>query len=220
MTVSLTVYRRAWTTIWLTLSAVPVFFGLLVSSVPAVFCLAAMTATIAAMMGCRPATWLGAGLLASATIAGLCWLGTAGLGVLVLIAATSPTAVSHVAGLVRRARRHRPGRHRRGRDRSGRRGERHPGLGVEEPVPADRLVVLARCLDDEQLCEAWSESYVALRRAPTAAERHALVNLRQAYLDELETRNAPGFRSWLRSGARPVENPRAFIETHRPVDED
>lgn len=69
-------------------------------------------------------------------------------------------------------------------------------------------------VDDARLCAAWSESYVALRRAETLAERLAIVNARQAYLDELEVRDADGFRSWLSSGARPVGNPAAFLR-HR-----
>lgn len=54
---------------------------------------------------------------------------------------------------------------------------------------------------------SWSESYVALHRARTPDERLAIVVARQAYLDDLEARDAAGFRSWLQSGARPVGNP-------------
>jgi hypothetical protein len=47
-------------------------------------------------------------------------------------------------------------------------------------------------------------------------ERLELVNLRQAYLDELELRNAFGFDAWLRSGAQPVGNPARFLTLRAP----
>jgi hypothetical protein len=81
---------------------------------------------------------------------------------------------------------------------------------VRPPQQAADLVAL----DDTRLCAAWSESYVALQRAQSAAERLAIVNARQAYLDELEARNATGFRTWLHSAARPVGNPQPFIDPH------
>ena len=68
--------------------------------------------------------------------------------------------------------------------------------------PAD-----VRTIDDARLWAAWSESYRALQRARTPAERLAIVDARQAYLDELEARDAVGFRNWLSSGARPTVNP-------------
>lgn len=70
-----------------------------------------------------------------------------------------------------------------------------------------------RTVDDARLCAAWSESYLALQRARTPAERLAIVTARQAYLDELEARDAHGFRTWL-SGAHPVDDPAPFLR-HR-----
>lgn len=54
---------------------------------------------------------------------------------------------------------------------------------------------------------SWSESYVALHHAQTPGELLAIVEARQAYLDDLEARDSAGFRRWLQSGARPVGNP-------------
>jgi hypothetical protein len=79
---------------------------------------------------------------------------------------------------------------------------------VRRRRPVTDLTLLA----DDRLCAAWSESYVALSRTTHPAERLAIVNTRQAYLDELEARDAAGFRSWLDSGARPVGNPAPFFK--------
>ncbi|ABL81371.1 MULTISPECIES: hypothetical protein [unclassified Nocardioides] len=64
-----------------------------------------------------------------------------------------------------------------------------------------------RTFDDARLWAAWSESCLVLRRAHTPAEQLEIVNVRQAYLDELETRDTAGFHSWLSSGARPTAHP-------------
>jgi antibiotic biosynthesis monooxygenase (ABM) superfamily enzyme len=57
---------------------------------------------------------------------------------------------------------------------------------------------------------------VAVKLSRTSDERLELVNLRQAYLDELESRNALGFHTWLRSGAHPVGNPARYLALHEP----
>jgi hypothetical protein len=192
-------YRGCWAATWLAVSAMPIFFGLLVAPPVALFCLGALAAMVTAVLGWRqPTVWLTVGIAMATAAAETWWFGPAGLGVLVLAGATSPPAVSYVARRLRR-----------------------PVVAVDgDPVDADHLSVLAQCLGDDRLCAAWSESYVALQLAHSPAERLGLVNLRQAYLDELEARNGPGFRTWLRSGARPVGNPRAFIAGHRPPDDD
>lgn len=74
----------------------------------------------------------------------------------------------------------------------------------------DRLpAVDLRAADDARLWAAWSESCLALRRARTPAEQLEIVNVRQAYLDELEARDTAGFQSWLSSGAHPTAHPGA-----------
>lgn len=79
-------------------------------------------------------------------------------------------------------------------------------------LSADLWAGPVHALDDQQLCLSWSESFVALKLARTRDERLELVNLRQAYLDELESRNPAGFESWLRSRAMPIGNPHSFLE--------
>ncbi|MDF1605401.1 hypothetical protein [Nocardioides sp. YIM 152315] len=94
-------------------------------------------------------------------------------------------------------------------------------VGATSPYAVGRVARAVRpplhksaveALDDTRLCAAWSESYVALQRAQSPAERLAIVNARQSYLDELEARDATGFRTWLNSAARPVGNPHPFID--------
>jgi hypothetical protein len=60
---------------------------------------------------------------------------------------------------------------------------------------------------DEQLCEAWCDSYRAL--GATASRRRFLriVEERRGYLDELERRHPAAFTAWLASGATPAGNP-------------
>jgi hypothetical protein len=73
-------------------------------------------------------------------------------------------------------------------------------------------------LDDDALCWAWRRSYVVLQRTHTAPRRLHVVEVRQAYLDELERRNAMGLSAWLASGARAAGNPSPFIH-HEPANQ-
>lgn len=66
-------------------------------------------------------------------------------------------------------------------------------------------------MSEREVCEAWSNSYIALQTAPTAAERIRIVALRQAYLDELEHRNPQGLQRWLSAGALATGNPSRFL---------
>ena len=86
-----------------------------------------------------------------------------------------------------------------------------------EPDPATLEVSLPMApenLDDDALCMAWRRSYVVLQRTHTAATRLHVVEVRQAYLDELERRNSLGLSAWLASGARAAGNPSRFIHHH------
>ena len=51
-----------------------------------------------------------------------------------------------------------------------------------------------------EIAAAWSASHELLRRTPSADGRARIAGLRQAYLDELERRDAEGVGRWLRSG--------------------
>lgn len=81
------------------------------------------------------------------------------------------------------------------------------------PAPTARLVpvVPVGTLPTEELCLAWRRSYLQLQRAADEPTRQQLVRARQAYLDELERRDPPGFIRWLASGARPGGDPSRYL---------
>lgn len=82
--------------------------------------------------------------------------------------------------------------------------------GPERP-PVEPLSELVR-LTDEQLCQAWRASYLALQaRRSSATAMLETIEERQRYLDELERRNASGLRAWLASGARAAGNPLPYL---------
>jgi hypothetical protein len=64
---------------------------------------------------------------------------------------------------------------------------------------AARLETLA--LTDEQLSGGWQTSSRALRRRTSPAQKVAVVEERQTYLEEFERRNPSGFAAWLTSGS-------------------
>jgi hypothetical protein len=66
-------------------------------------------------------------------------------------------------------------------------------------------------LTDEQLCQAWRASYLALQQSLSTDHRIATVAERQKYLDEFERRNPSGFVAWLASGARAPGNPLPYL---------
>jgi hypothetical protein len=61
------------------------------------------------------------------------------------------------------------------------------------------------------ICAAWATSTVALQGPPSPADRSAIAALRQAYLDELESRDASGLRRWLESGSALTSDPRPYL---------
>jgi hypothetical protein len=85
-------------------------------------------------------------------------------------------------------------------------------------VPAEPSTSPApETLDDSELCWAWRRSYVALQQSRSSATRLRIVQARQAYLDELERRNAAGLSAWLDSGARAAGDPTRFILHRSPT---
>jgi hypothetical protein len=65
---------------------------------------------------------------------------------------------------------------------------------------------------DEQLCQAWRASYLALQQQQlSTSQMLATVAERQKYLDEFERRNPSGFVAWLASGARAPGNPLPYL---------
>lgn len=69
-------------------------------------------------------------------------------------------------------------------------------------------------LSDEELCLAWRRSFPQLQRALSSDRRQAMVDVRRAYLDELERRYPDSFAIWLASSPRAAGNPARFF-THR-----
>ena len=191
------IYRWGWTLAWLVVGAVPVAIGVLVAPI-AVFCLGSLTATAAAVPDrWPPYAWLRGALLGGAATAAVASTGGVGLGLIVLAAATSPPVVARAVRLRRRR-------------------ATGPVVDTELEVPsvltADLLAGPVHSLDDDELCRGWVGSFVAIKLSRSCDERLELVNLRQAYLDELESRNAFGFRAWLRAGARPHDNPARYLD--------
>jgi len=81
--------------------------------------------------------------------------------------------------------------------------------------PAAEPVVELESLDDEAVCLAWRRSFRRLEAAVTAAERLAVVEQRQRYLDELDRRSPDGVAAWLAAGARASGNPLPYVADHR-----
>lgn len=75
-------------------------------------------------------------------------------------------------------------------------------------------------LTDTQLCAAWLSSSSALEALSGTGQvvvRARLVADRQDYLDELERRDAAGFRAWLYGGAGPASDPTPYLTRSDPA---
>jgi len=82
------------------------------------------------------------------------------------------------------------------------------------PIDTDRLPELrveSSALSDDALCLAWRASFSALQRAETPAQRLSVIEVRRAYLDEIERRNAHGMAAWLASGPRAAGDPSRYV---------
>ncbi len=88
-----------------------------------------------------------------------------------------------------------------------------PGTAPVSPPDVSRVAAMT----DGQLCAAWRHSFRTLETARSARERARVVTVRQAFLDELETRNEPGLRAWLASGARAASGPDRFLVGPPPL---
>jgi hypothetical protein len=72
----------------------------------------------------------------------------------------------------------------------------------------DEAFVVPDVMSDEDLCQAWRSSHVALGRATTVSSLLRVVEMRALYLDELERRGGPpALQAWLRSGAHAAADP-------------
>lgn len=220
------VYRGLWHTVVGILSAVGALLALAVWSFPGTlglfvgaFVLAlAILATIGGASGPRVKSIqrlaTHAAVLAVHTIGLvglLAALGSATLGLLILVGGSSPFVVAHLIGRIRGrrgladSRRHRASelpRPRAACSTSPKTRASPNGSKLSEPSTHE--------LDDEQLCLAWRRSFLLLERA-TGKDRVRIVELRREYLDELESRHPANFRSWLASGARAASDPSRFL---------
>lgn len=75
------------------------------------------------------------------------------------------------------------------------------------PSPAEQDL---SALTNEQLCELWRASYLALMH-PTPGQMSATVLERQRYLDEFERRNRSGFAAWLATGPLASASPLPYL---------
>ncbi|MGZ0147841.1 hypothetical protein ACXJJ3_12295 [Kribbella sp. WER1] len=66
-------------------------------------------------------------------------------------------------------------------------------------------------LTDEELCLAWRRSFTQLERTVSTDHRQAMVDVRRAYLDELERRHPDSFATWLASNPRAAGDPARFF---------
>ena len=82
-------------------------------------------------------------------------------------------------------------------------GERHDPVRLQ----LDEAFVIPDVMTDEDLCQAWRSSYVALGHTTTVSSRLRVVQMRALYLDELERRAGPALEAWFRSGARAAGDP-------------
>jgi MFS family permease len=64
-----------------------------------------------------------------------------------------------------------------------------------------------------EITAAWAASHDALRRSASPTDRSRIAALRQAYLDELEKRDAAGLQRWLESGRALTSDPAGFLRT-------
>ncbi|TDW24535.1 hypothetical protein [Kribbella kalugense] len=84
------------------------------------------------------------------------------------------------------------------------------------PMPKYLTAVVRNVVEltDDELCLAWRRSFPQLQRALGSDRRQAMVDVRRAYLDELERRYPDSFATWLASNPRAAGNPARFF-THR-----
>lgn len=148
------------------------------------------------------------GALGLALMDGQIFLGTA-----LLAAITSPWVVLPLAGATRREK-----------------VPDYPLAGVVDIESAQRLWVEATMsmelvpsvdiesalaelphLSDLEVCHAWRRSFVVLDSVSNPRDRLAVVQLREAYLDELDRRQPRALRAWLAAGGRAASGPDKYF---------
>jgi hypothetical protein len=87
---------------------------------------------------------------------------------------------------------------------------RRSGAGIVVPL-SDPARAPVQTLSVEALGREWLQTSAALARAGGAGTRQALVDRRQAALDELESRDPAGFARWLAEGATVDSDPARYV---------
>ncbi|MFI5695546.1 hypothetical protein ACIA58_27090 [Kribbella sp. NPDC051586] len=148
-------------------------------------------------------------------------VGARTVALILLVVGVSPPVVSWLrAGRIdktpREVRRHRPIKLPKASD-SLLQVVQSDGRPAEEWVLPKYLAAVVRSvgeLSDDELCLAWRRSFTQLQRVLGPDRRQAMIDVRRAYLDELERRHPDSFAAWLASNPRAAGNPARFF-THR-----
>lgn len=169
--------------------------------------------------------WAGWGALVTVGAAGLAHADvTIFAGVALMFAALSPPVV----GLVTRATAGHggpPARSRRGHllwpvplsaadaehDSADLRQRENAMLQVHDEHSLRAMADQLRTLSDLELCRAWRRSFLVLDAAASPVIRLAVVQLRQAYLDELGRRRPDALQAWFDAGGRAASGPDRFF---------
>ncbi|QNN51868.1 hypothetical protein [Nocardioides mesophilus] len=180
----------------------------------------------------RPARVAWAGLATGVvllTLLGLSdFLGLAGVGLLILVHALSPTMLRRLTRLSGHSLRSSVDRVRAAASgeaplepRPSREPRRKPTSSPSPPAvewpptPVADAEVEALEVPDlvavEDLCLAWQSSFLALKRCTTPEARLRVVAERQACLDELERRDPEALHAWLDDGARAASTPNKYL---------
>lgn len=115
---------------------------------------------------------------------------------------SSPRVLQLAVRASRRAGLYSPGR----KDKSGCAGNRHVSPSSRHERQDTGLPRKTADCSDDEILRAWQQSYAVLQQPLSPTTRMAVVNLRAAYLDELELRNPSGVSSWLASTPQPASD--------------
>jgi hypothetical protein len=155
-----------------------------------------------------------AAFLGGLSVVGICGysaaVGSGTLALLLLVVGSSPPVVAWLRG----SRPEQPRRKIRLPKATKKPGARpEPAPAQDWPMPKYLTAVVRGVgeLSDEELCLAWRRSFTQLQRAAGADQRQAMVDVRRAYLDELERRHPESFASWLASNPRAAGDPARFF---------
>jgi hypothetical protein len=179
--------------------------GFVEGSVWGILCCGLAAAAVAVAVDGAHRWWCELGVGAIAVAGAVAAVGGLAVPLVVLALLTSPPACRRLGKALasgRRARRDGPPVRATGAAAPG-----ASGGPVTPPMSAESFASLVAALDDGELAQAWVRSWWALGRADDLGTRMQLVQLRQAYLDEMERRVPRHFRQWIDGSARADGDP-------------